>query len=356
MDTAASARVRTAAVADGARRATELASQCLEVLPEDDQTVRPNIEAVSALIKSVAKDATATALEAQKTSSRQAAVALDVSNTENKLKQAEAALQNLPDVTSPVAFDAVAKATAALAEAGVAVQGTNAAITSAKKRFSIGQTRILGGLILIAIPAVAISLWTIIEKPRTGLFWSVLFGAAVMTTALFTLLVLGRENGLLRPLIGKDNRVSTSYTQFGIWTVAVGFAIAFLLGRVLWDDQNLDTVLDSDRLDEYLLLIGGPFAAAVLAKLTVAWKTEAGTLQKTIAPDASASQIISNDEGQGDLVDSQYLIFNFIALAYFLVRLANDGTLPEIPTVLLGLTSASAATYVANKVAEKMHQ
>lgn len=64
---------------------------------------------------------------------------------------------------------------------------------------------------------------------------------------------------------------------------------------------------------------------------------------------ATLTQTLTNDAGSTDLVDSQYLLFNLVALAYVIVGLASTNQLPAIPAVLLALTGASAATYVLNK-------
>ena len=44
-----------------------------------------------------------------------------------------------------------------------------------------------------------------------------------------------------------------------------------------------------------------------------------------------------------------YFLFNLAALTYVVIGLATTNALPQIPNLLLALTSASAATYAANK-------
>ncbi|HEX2029702.1 MAG TPA: hypothetical protein VHF25_17110 [Nitriliruptorales bacterium] len=44
-----------------------------------------------------------------------------------------------------------------------------------------------------------------------------------------------KGSGIFRPLIGGDNRCSTSLMQIGLWTVLVATALAFLLGRVVFE-------------------------------------------------------------------------------------------------------------------------
>lgn len=186
--------------------------------------------------------------------------------------------------------------------------------------------------------------------------WAPAFGCAALGLAL--LLLHGLDSGdagvgFFRPLIGADGRFSTSLTQLGIWTVAAGGAFAYLLGRVMFESKDLDEVLPGGTWDEYLLLLGGPFAAAVLAKGIVTYKLDAGTLQKTEADRPEAGQVATTDQGNVDLVDSQYLLFNVIAMGYFVVELVRDAVLPAMPGPLLAMTSATAGLYVANKAAQR---
>jgi hypothetical protein len=125
----------------------------------------------------------------------------------------------------------------------------------------------------------------------------------------------------------------------------------------------------------YFLLLGGPFAAAVAAKGIVTAKVQKDPTSKTNTTgasetavdttettqvDATAGDIIMNDNGDTDLVDTQYTLFTAVAIAYFVGTLVvttidyvhgsrADVGLPEIPSALLGLTSLSALTYVGNK-------
>jgi hypothetical protein len=182
------------------------------------------------------------------------------------------------------------------------------------------------------------------------------FAAGCVGVALVILHGLDRGTsglGLFRPLVGADGRFSTSLTQLGIWTVAAGSGFAYLLGRAMFEGVALNDVLPGATWDEYLILLGGPFAAAVLAKGITTYKLDAGTLQKSEASAPAPGQIATNDEGAVDLVDSQYLLFNVIALGYFAVEIVTRGVLPAMPGPLLAMTSATAALYVANKAAHR---
>lgn len=159
--------------------------------------------------------------------------------------------------------------------------------------------------------------------------------------------------GVFRPIIGADGRFSTSLAQLGIWTLAIGTAMGFLLGRSMFEEIELGQTLPEGTWDDYLILLGGPFAAAVLAKSIVTYKVDAGTLQKSEPAAPAITQVATNDHGSVDLVDSQYLLFNIIALGYFVIEIVNTAVLPTIPPTLLAMTSGTAALYVANKAAQR---
>jgi hypothetical protein len=177
-------------------------------------------------------------------------------------------------------------------------------------------------------------------------------------------LVLGRDYQLQRVrlfyglYVGKDGRWSTSKLQPLMWTYAVVFGLlALIVAKWLGDSTGWDNQVDSGLQDEYLVLLGGPFAAAVLAKFITTTKDENGTIQKTDAGPGRGgpSDLIADDAGETDLVDFQYFMFNLLALAFFLGTVCfhlRDG-FPDLPDLLVGLTSVSGATYVAKKAVER---
>jgi hypothetical protein len=173
----------------------------------------------------------------------------------------------------------------------------------------------------------------------------------LLVLALFTYLVhrLGTLPGFV---IGKDNRVSTSKLQVFIWTYVIAGALMSLVAATwVGPDTGFDALTDDNfDFEPYLVLLGGPFAAAVLARVLVGSQVQSGEAAKPPG-EPSASQAVSNDDGNADLVDGQYLLFNFVALAFFLGAFVADPTdgFPDIPTLLYALTGASAAGYVSNK-------
>ncbi|WP_426561960.1 hypothetical protein ACPPVT_16065 [Angustibacter sp. McL0619] len=153
-------------------------------------------------------------------------------------------------------------------------------------------------------------------------------------------------------MMGHDGRLSTSKATAFAWTIAVVYALATLSVIAIVDDKPFGDSLDQ-LADSYLLLLGGPFAALVLAKGITVTRINNGTLSKppAVDPTFSVKDLATNDAGQSDLVDFQFLMFNAVALAYVVVRfsISPHGGLPDLPTAFAGLTSISALTYTANK-------
>jgi hypothetical protein len=123
--------------------------------------------------------------------------------------------------------------------------------------------------------------------------------------------------------VGKDGRSSTSKLPVLLWTYALLWALlSLVIAMWLGDDAGWKAQSDDKGLQsEYLILLGGPFAAAVAAKAITTAKVEDGKLPKADPDEAPGSvegfkQVFSDDAGDGDLVDTQYFLFNLVALAY----------------------------------------
>jgi hypothetical protein len=158
--------------------------------------------------------------------------------------------------------------------------------------------------------------------------------------------------------LGKDGRWSTSKLQPLLWTYAVVFGLGALAAAMaLGDPVGWDAQVKRGLQEEYLVLLGGPFAAAILAKFITTTKDEDGSIQKTDAGEGAGapSDLISDDAGETDLVDTQYLLFNLLALGVFLGTFCfNLHTgFPDLPDLLIGLTSVAGATYVGKKAIER---
>lgn len=150
-------------------------------------------------------------------------------------------------------------------------------------------------------------------------------------------------------LFGADNRLSTSKTIAAAWTAVVLYILVVLL--LAWP-SDWDKAL-ANLSPTYLLLLGGPYASLVLSKGIVTAKTNGGSLQKTSGDGVPRiSDLVSDDDGQTDLFDVQYVLFNVSAMAYVIdafVRASLGSGLPSIPEGLVALTGGPAAVYLANK-------
>lgn len=196
--------------------------------------------------------------------------------------------------------------------------------------------------------------------PLTGsAFLNVVIPIAILAIVTIGLHILmgGRgwrehRTGLWPLIVGEDRRLSTSKVQLILRTFAIVLALLLLLffGK---DFSELELQ------PEYLLLLGSPAAAALLAKTFTSTKVSNGTVEKTEAPAPSVTDVVTDDEGHTDLFDFQYFLFNLVLL-WFAVemfrtlsdpnRLADEAYfLPPLPLSLVGLTSASAAGYVVKK-------
>jgi IPT/TIG domain-containing protein len=205
------------------------------------------------------------------------------------------------------------------------------------------------------------------------------YAAAIVAVAGFFALLTLVGNGHIHALVvGKDGRTSTSKLQTFLWTIMLAFALLALI---------LQGVTDIDIVPDYLYLLGFPTLALLLSKSIVQQKITNGDVVKVTPTEAASGQpvpaapahaaavatghvapaaatptrswrdwlgdIINNDEGQPDLGDFQYVVFNLIALVYFVIHFFDTpGVLPKIPQTLLVLTGASAAGYVGNKLVQ----
>ena len=183
-----------------------------------------------------------------------------------------------------------------------------------------------------------------------------------------------RGLGFLQVILGADGRISTSKTVVALWTMLFAMALVQLTGMTVFAGLPVAAAFGSDW-NSYLLLLGGPFASAVLAKgITVAQLSNDPTAKSvtaaagstaisTATPTAatpSPADLVTDDGGTTSLPDTQYVVFSLVAIIFFVGAFvrnivlyaygAQPGiALPQIPPTLLGLTSLAALTYVGHK-------
>jgi hypothetical protein len=186
--------------------------------------------------------------------------------------------------------------------------------------------------------------------------------------------VAERRHGVKALVIGADGRASTSKVQAVLATFAVLFAFVFLLvwGRSVDCSSKdagckaaataraaFDKVANTPLQAEYYVILGFPVAAAVAAKALTANKVASGTLTKPPiagpAPPkgiaAGVAEVVSNDNGETDLLDFQYFAFTLLTLAYFLLQFLTHPAngLPDLPPTLIGLSGFSVAAYTTKQ-------
>jgi len=156
-------------------------------------------------------------------------------------------------------------------------------------------------------------------------------------------------------LIGFDGRFSTSKTVAASWTYFIASALlGFVMAKLAGYPQALNSLMHSGLEGQYGLLIGGPLGAAIAAKGIVGREVAKNPTWKTHASEAESPnplQLVQNDAGETDLGDFQYVLFNIVAMVFFVGATFGSPAagLPHIPDVLLALTSVGAVGYVAKK-------
>lgn len=193
-------------------------------------------------------------------------------------------------------------------------------------------------------------------------YLGVLGGLAVVSLLLHVLVVgaaaddsPGKRQGLGALFIGTDNRTSTSKLQAMLWTYAVLWAlISLLVGEGV---EGFGEALGDNLREEYLLLLGGPYAAAIAAKAITTHRASQALEAKTPNDKETSSatervvEAVANDEGAVDLGDFQYFAFTLLTLTYFtwaFIDSPGEG-LPAIPGTLLVLVGVSQGAYVGKK-------
>ncbi len=166
------------------------------------------------------------------------------------------------------------------------------------------------------------------------------------------------RGGVLAPVVGEDNRLSTSRVVAGGWVLFVVYAVLVLAGRLAGASSHAER----DALIEGLELARGAgivtvlavvCAIAVLVRRVVGLRVLGQRLQKVRADRPRAADLMTDDSGRGSFADTQYVVLGAVALVFAAVRLARrPEQLPDLPWGLAVVVLVSAATYVAAKYAE----
>ncbi|MGW0513100.1 hypothetical protein ACWD1W_28285 [Streptomyces olivaceoviridis] len=190
---------------------------------------------------------------------------------------------------------------------------------------------------------------------RTAALLAALAVAAALTTACFFHRARG---GALAPVIGEDNRLSTSRTVAACWALFVAYAVLLLAARLAAasDHAERDALLaglDLARGAGVVTVLAVVCGVAVLVRRVVGLRILAQRLQKVPAHRPRAADLLTDDSGRGAFTDIQYVAISAVALIFAAVRLARrPDQLPDLPWGLGVIVLISAATYLAGKYAE----
>ncbi|MDX3307771.1 hypothetical protein P1S61_01355 [Streptomyces sp. ME08-AFT2] len=166
------------------------------------------------------------------------------------------------------------------------------------------------------------------------------------------------RGGALAPVIGEDNRLSTSRAVAAAWVLLVAYAVLVLAGRLAAasgpaERDALMAGLDLGRGAGTVTVLAVVCGIAVLVRRVVGLRVLAQRLQKVRAHRPRAADLLTDDSGRGAFADIQYAVIVGVALVFAGVRLARrPDQLPDLPWGLAVVVLISAATYLAGKYAE----
>ncbi|MFI8302446.1 hypothetical protein ACIF80_03130 [Streptomyces sp. NPDC085927] len=166
------------------------------------------------------------------------------------------------------------------------------------------------------------------------------------------------RGGILAPVIGEDNRLSTSRAVAAAWVLFLAYAVLVLVGQlaVASGHRERDALiagLELARGAGVVTVLAVVCGIAVVVRRVVGLRVQGQRLQKVRADRPRAADLLTDDAGRGGFADIQYVVISGVALAFAAVRLARrPDQLPDLPWGLAVVVLVSAATYLAGKYAE----
>ncbi|MFE9295490.1 hypothetical protein [Streptomyces niveus] len=197
-----------------------------------------------------------------------------------------------------------------------------------------------------------------------GAGWSVARTAGLVAALVVAGLLTGAarlhrgRGGLLAPLIGEDNRLSTSRTVASAWVLLLVFAVLVLALQLAGASDHdardeLIAGLELARGAGMLTVLAVVCAIVVVVRRVVGVRVADRRLQKVRAERPRLADLLCDDAGRGNFADVQYTLVTAVAVLFSAVRLARrPEQLPDLPWALALLVTVSAATYFASKWAE----
>ncbi|MGW1952474.1 hypothetical protein ACWCPI_06865 [Streptomyces sp. NPDC001920] len=206
-------------------------------------------------------------------------------------------------------------------------------------------------LLVQALTAIGAG-WT---PARTAGLLAALVTAGALTAASWFHRARG---GVLAPVIGEDNRLSTSRAMAGAWVLFLAYAVLVLVGRLAAasgheERDALIAGLELGRGAGVVTVLAVVCAIAVLVRRVVGVRVLGQRLQKVRADRPRAADLLTDDAGRGTFADIQYVVIGGVGLLFAAVRLGRrPDQLPDLPWGLAAVVLISAATYLAGKYAE----
>ncbi|MBT2492555.1 hypothetical protein J7E96_29415 [Streptomyces sp. ISL-96] len=212
-----------------------------------------------------------------------------------------------------------------------------------------------GGVIVLLLAEAFTAIGAGWTPARTAGLIAALVTAALLTGAARTHRARG---GLLAPLIGEDNRLSTSRAVAASWVLLIVFAVLVIAIQLAGASDHADrdaliAGLELARGLGMLTVLALTCAIAVVVRHVVSVRVLSQRLQKVRADRPRAADLLTDDAGRGNFADVQYVLVSAVAVVFAAVRLARrPEQLPDLPWGLAVLVAVSAATYFAGKYAE----
>ncbi|MET8328320.1 hypothetical protein [Streptomyces sp. NPDC005181] len=216
-------------------------------------------------------------------------------------------------------------------------------------------TVVWGGVALLAIGEAGTAIGAGWSTARTAGLLAALVTAGLLTGAARFHRARG---GVLAPLIGEDNRLSTSRAVAVAWVLLAVFSVLVLALQLAGASGHAerDALIDGLELARgagVLTALALVCAIAVVVRRVVTGRALAGRLQKLRADRPRAADLLTDDSGRGSFTDVQYVLVSAVAVLFAAVRLARrPEQLPDLPWGLALLVAVSAATYFAGKYTE----
>ncbi|WP_328769196.1 hypothetical protein [Streptomyces sp. NBC_00286] len=220
------------------------------------------------------------------------------------------------------------------------------------RRTALAVAGVVGALLVVqALTAIGAG-WT--AARTAGFLAAVVVGGLLVGASWFH----RARGGALAPVIGEDNRLSTSRAVAASWVLFVVYAVLVLAGRLAGasspgERDALISGLELARAAGIVTVLAVVCGIAVLVRRVVGLRVLGQRLQKIRADRPRAADLLTDDSGRGNFADTQYVVIAGAALVFAAVRLARrPEQLPDLPWGLALVVLVSAATYVAAKYAE----